>query len=186
MRNVRSTNDNHETEKGNNTMATDQGGTPAAPAKGTNWLLWIGCGAFIFLVVLPVGGFFLCCGGLAYFGASQAKERENKVETEPGIAVTTKEISKAYAENSGTADTKYKDQVVILSGTISSVDSDTVHLDPDYLDMTGKLNSIMCRFQDKNKGQLTGLKKGDTVKVKGYCTGTLIGILDIQYCKVEK
>jgi len=166
-------------------MATDQGTTEPAPKK-TNWLLWVGCGVVILLLIacgIPI--FF--CGGLGILGMNEASKREASVDTEAGTTVTSVDLTKAYADNSGSADTKYKDKVLVVSGIITNVDATSVTLEPGSVE-----NKIVfgtqCSFSDKHKGDLATLKSGETVKIKGYCTGQnlLPPGPGLSYCKVEK
>jgi Cu/Ag efflux protein CusF len=164
-------------------MATDPD-LNEPPPKKSNTIWWIlGCGGLL-IIGLLVASPFVCCGTVTmWFKGEQAKQ-EKMVDDEAGIQVTAAEMTKAYADNVGTADAKYKNKVLVVTGKVTNVTADSVTLDPGNVE--GKfLLGVTCSMADKNKGQLASIKTGDTVKVKGYCTGQ--GLLSwMSHCKIEK
>jgi hypothetical protein len=178
-------NDNRATaNKGNAAMATNPDVNEPAPKK-SNTIWWIlGCGGLL-IIGLACATPFIFCGGVGlWFKGEQAKQ-EKMVDEEAGIPVTAVDLTKAYAENAGAADTKYKDKVLVVTGKVTSVTADSVTFESGP-PVEGKIIfPVTCKMADKNKGQLASIKTNDTVKVKGYCTGQ--GILSwMSQCKIEK
>jgi hypothetical protein len=143
------------------------------PAPKKSNTLWYILGA-----VGLVGIFGCCCvpGGVGgywwYSNKVTNEEREKKVETEAGLAVTANDLSIAYQENIGAADAKFKDKVLIVTGNVMNAPTaDAVTLKPGVPPNKIAIGGVHCTFSDKNKSQLTAMKLNDQVKIKGYCTG---------------
>jgi hypothetical protein len=168
-------------------MATDPG-THEPPPKKSNTIWWVlGCGALIIIGGL-IASPFLCCGGGMMWLKGEVAKREKMVDEDAGVPVSAEDLEKAYAENTGTADTKYKDKVLVVTGKVQSASADSITFDTSSVTVPpGKLTlGISCTMADKNKGQLAGVKTGDNIKVKGYCTGQGILGISLSACKIEK
>src|SRR5713101_4061374 len=105
-------------------MAPDPGTNQPAPKK-SNTVRWIlfGCGG-LFVVVSLCASPFIFWGGFTYWAASEETKREKAVESEAGTPVTAEELTKDYFDDPGTADSKYKNKVLVVSGKVVVVEKD--------------------------------------------------------------
>jgi len=90
------------------------------------------------------------------------------------VALTPQELLAAYETEENEANAKYLDKLIEVEGTVSGINS------PEKgssltLDTGNPLAAILCEFEDANA--TGGIKAGDKVKVKGYCTGKLDDIV---------
>lgn len=103
--------------------------------------------------------------------AKQAKpntmtEPEN---TTPEVVVTSAVLSKAYSENEVSADAKYKDKPIEVSGKIVSVDNGTfdneiiVRLSDGQYDFSGP----NCYMKESERDKALSMKKGRSVTLIG-------------------
>jgi hypothetical protein len=168
-------------------MASDPGTNQPAPKKSntTRWILF-GCGG-LFIVFLLCASPFIWWGGSLYRAASEETKREKAVESEAGLPVTADELTKDYIDDAGTADSKYKNKVLVVSGNVVVVEKDRLSL-KGTPPVDGTLQtSVHCYVPNKkNQDQLTTLQAGDQVKVKGYFSGENVPIIKLEHCQIEK
>jgi hypothetical protein len=80
-----------------------------------------------------------------------------------------------YDANKLTADGKYIDNVLTLSGVVTDISDSlgqlSISLSPD----NKSFNSVSCFFDNADKGELTRLSKGQQAKITGICkSGSLL------------
>jgi hypothetical protein len=176
-------------------MASDPGTNQPAPKKSntTRWILF-GCGG-LFIVFLLCASPLILWGGSLYRKASEETKREKAVESEAGTPVTAIDLTTEYDDDSKTADSKYKNKVLVVSGkvvTIVGMDRTSEGIPPTlslegFWPPGGRLKtSVHCAMSDKNKSQLANVQPGDDVKVKGYFSGENVPIIKLEQCQIEK
>ena len=91
----------------------------------------------------------------------------------PKFTLTASQLYNAYENNEVAADNKYKEEIVLISGTIHEIGKDL--FDNSYISLeTDKILSyVKCSFDKSNQSQLAGLSKGQRVRVKGVVSGKL-------------
>lgn len=101
----------------------------------------------------------------------------------PDIKKTTARFEKtaaalltAFQQDEAAANAKYLDQVITVEGIISKID-----LNPEspavFLE-TGDMSALVtCSFYKTELPALQQLKAGNSVKIKGVCTGMLMDIV---------
>lgn len=160
---------------------------PIAKKSNTLWHVLVGLGlAAVFGCCCLPGG----VGGYWWYNAHAiAEDRQKKVESEPGLEVTAEEITLAYKENVAAADLKFKDKVLVVKGNVMAVpDAESVRLWPGMRHGTIEIffRGAHCAFSEKNKGQVLTMKKGDIVRIKGYCTGGATSFAETSLVQCKK
>jgi hypothetical protein len=121
---------------------------------------------FAMFIVLAV-----CCG----CGSSGAKKEVEKPKAPPAISVKSEDILNDYIRDIGTAEQKYKNKNVKITGKVLKKgqfkNSQNFYIRTNAQDVGGKYYSIeldypVGRIEDVNK-----LKYGDFVGVEGLCVG---------------
>ena len=72
------------------------------------------------------------------------------------------------------ADSLYLDKIVQIEGIILKI-NEVENGGSISLDTGNPMSSIICEFE--NKSDVSNVKVGDQVKVKGFCTGKLMDIV---------
>ncbi len=119
---------------------------------------------------------------LAYGSAEDVDVKDKQVE----VKTSAIKLCSAYDSNSIGADDKYKDKVMLISGTIISIDKD--FLDELYVELQGDeygLINVECYFAEEDKGKLSKLSKGTRLVVKGYCIGQEEGPIALKGCIIQ-
>jgi hypothetical protein len=146
--------------------------------KQTNWALWLGCGAVV-LLVLGCGVPLLLCGGLGIFGMNEIAKQDKRVNDEPGTPLTALELSQAFKDDAEAANAKYDDKVLLVTGVIAKKPSD----DEMELAAVNGGSTIKCDASVNKADLFKFVQVGDTVQVKGLCTGIAAGEINLESCQ---
>lgn len=98
--------------------------------------------------------------------------------------VTASQLAKEYKANGVSADAKYKNRTIEISGTVKSISRDI--LDDAYITLNGDANSftdVQCMFSADDEGALLNLSEGSQVVVQGEVDSMLLNVL-VRDCKV--
>jgi len=122
-------------------------------------LALIGIGIIVILIVWQV-----------VFKKSDSSVKNNKAEYE----IEASQIINQFETNEELANTQYLGKVIIVSGTLESFkETNDISL---YIKQETDMSGILCSF-DKTAIDLSVLKTGSQIKVKGICTGYLIDVV---------
>jgi tRNA A37 N6-isopentenylltransferase MiaA len=100
-------------------------------------------------------------------GTSQNQKVEEVLE------VDYKTLYQDYQDNPINADSKYKGKILKLTGTVGTIDREIdqrtyITFDIEFL------KNVRITFKKDQESKVAGLAKGQTVTIKGKCTGTLL------------
>jgi hypothetical protein len=108
------------------------------------------------------------------FKDSEANVASHKTE----VTIDAPKLLQAFETNEDSANLKYRDKVIQVSGTVGSVTRDTLGYSV-YLKEKDASSGIVCSF-DKSSFDSVRVKPGAQINVKGICMGYL---LDVQMNK---
>jgi hypothetical protein len=100
---------------------------------------------------------------------------------EKGIAVTASQLCGDYETDEMLADKKYIGQLLEVSGTITEITQNQEN--STVITLTG---NSMCNVQCTLATPHNKLKKGDSIVVKGFCTGYLLTEVKLNRCVIKK
>lgn len=94
-------------------------------------------------------------------------------EAPAAIKVTANDLMQAYVDNKVKADDLYKDKTIEVTGTVDNIGKDIT--DTPYVTLKTKemLYSIQVYFTAEDTKKLGDLKKGQSIKATGTCTGAM-------------
>ena len=95
------------------------------------------------------------------------------------IPITATELLQAYEDNGVAADSQYKDQILEVTGSVGTISTDIA--DQIYVTLEDERNpyaiiSVQCYFDDDQTDTLASLSAGDTVTIRGRCTGKPLNV----------
>ncbi len=93
------------------------------------------------------------------------------------IKISAEDLSKAYESNEITANDRYKGETLIVTGKmgITNTEVGSFH----FLDAP----LVVCFAEQKD--EVAKLKIGQTVSVKGKCTGSVMGFVTLMNCVIQ-
>ena len=98
--------------------------------------------------------------------------------------VSATELHNIFQDNEVAANKKYKGKVIEVKGTVYKVDTGWLGTYV-YLDV-GLFSEIHCEMASGQEDILASLWKGQTVVIRGRCTGKTLGSVFLDNCKVTK
>jgi hypothetical protein len=116
------------------------------------------------------------------------KEYNRRMPDTAGMkAIATKqaaELVKEFEADENVANKQYNDKVVSVKGTIVKVDrndsTQTVILAGE-----SAMAGVVCQFDAAHNKQLETLQPGQSIKVKGVCTGALMDVILVR-CALDE
>jgi len=126
--------------------------------------------------------------GIAIASGQEQEDAEKKVdelsksEQEAPLEVSSVELYEAYEENEISADEKYKDHVVQVTGKVIDISKNSIDKNELIVKLNGLVDNeyeivgIRFYFDGKHASEIGKLKKGSTVTIKGLCSGYIVGV----------
>jgi hypothetical protein len=122
---------------------------------------------FILFVVLLIGAAFMIY-------AKWNKPHENVADL-PGIKITAVELFRAFAENEQQATPTYNGKVIEVTGAVAGINTNQEGKIIVQLQSNDALFGVNCTMEKE-----TGIKQGETVNIKGVCSGFTTDVILIR------
>jgi hypothetical protein len=121
----------------------------------------------IILLIAIIGGFL----GYNYI---YQDHRDIDAET-PEFTVTSEAVAKEFSDNASTAETKYLNKTIMVSGSITEVNAKDITIN----------NTLFCNLSDGY--ETTNLKINDNITIKGRCIGydDLLEVVKLDQCSIK-
>lgn len=134
--------------------------------------------------------------GLLFIGTVSSSKSSNEASTgntqetvpETAITVTASKLTSDYKDNEVSADAKYKDKLLEISGTVDTIGKDV--LDTPYIAFRTDneyeiVNRVQCMFGKDDIATLSNVTKGQKITLRGTGAGKL-GNIVVNGCKIVK
>ena len=92
--------------------------------------------------------------------------------TATAVTITAKSLAEAYEKDETLANKKYLGNVLQVSGTVSEV-SLNQQKKPVVVLAGSAISGVQCSLEEPEPG----VKKGDSVIIRGFCTGLLTDVI---------
>ena len=103
---------------------------------------------------------------------------------EKPIAVGAKTLTKEYDENELAADGKYKGKLLAVTGKITDI-AETLGNVTVQMEGHNMVVTVMCSFDESQKGAVSRLKKGQTAIMTGTGDGSTGGLyVGLEKCRL--
>lgn len=107
----------------------------------------------------------------------------NVASKKPDFIIQAAKLLKEFTNDENAANAKYIDKVILVKGMVDKVSTDSASVSV-YLMSPDNVSGIQCGF-DIKAIDLASIKQGDSIKVKGICTGYLMDVV-LNKCSIEK
>jgi hypothetical protein len=98
------------------------------------------------------------------------------------IKISAEDLSKAYESNEKTANDRYKGETLIVTGMVGVTNIPEGVTPPPSFHF-GDAPLVVCFAEEKD--EVSKLKMGQTVTVKGKCMGSVLGFVTLTNCVVQ-
>jgi hypothetical protein len=120
-------------------------------------------------IILALAG-----GGYGWFQYQKAPPDIRKEKG--GVEITAVDLLKEFQQNETASNTKYVDKVLIVTGTVTEVQTDSSGQGTVYLQTNDLLSAVTCSFY-QNDESIKDIKTGMPARIKGVCTGMLSDVV---------
>lgn len=93
------------------------------------------------------------------------------------ITLSAADLEAAYTANEAEANTKYNDKLVQVSGVVSKIETEAGKTSI-YLNTNNPMAAVICELE--NGSDVSNIKEGDNVSIKGKPTGILSDVVLVQ------
>jgi hypothetical protein len=131
----------------------------------------------IILALAVVGGFF----GYRMYN----KPHKDMTSAESDLKIDAAELLSSFENDEATANEKYNDKVVEVSGTVSDVSTDEDGNIKVTLDAGNPLGGVICQLDNLSEHKRTEFPTGEKVSFKGLCTGYLMDVVLVRCVEVQ-
>lgn len=116
----------------------------------------------------------LAAAGYGWFQYQKAPPDIRKQKA--GIEISAVELLKTFQQDEVAANAKYVDKVLIVSGTVTNIQTDSSGQATVSLQTNDLLAAVTCSFYQDDEG-VKKLKAGSLAHIKGICTGMLADVV---------
>ena len=112
-----------------------------------------------------------------------SNSKPKDIEDKDYIKVDYKKLYKDYDENAIAADEKYKDKLIQITGNIKDIFREVMGHPYVTFSVDGHFQSVQAVFDKNEEKNVAKLKKGQSITVRGKCTGKRIDVM-LDNCKI--
>ncbi len=95
---------------------------------------------------------------------------EDSASLKPDYNVDVTPFISEFSENQIASNKKYTEKIIALTGRISTLEQADTTVNVKFVDsLTGSY--LICAFQQQHVGETSALQTGDSVTIKGSCSG---------------
>jgi hypothetical protein len=124
----------------------------------------------------------LVAAGLGYYYYN--KPTESLADAKPVFTVSADTLFAEFESDESTANKKYLDKTIEVTGKVMSVNADTSGL-AITLETTSGMFGVICKLEDKQVEE-SAYQAGQRVKMKGQCTGYLMDVVLVRCVEVKE
>lgn len=135
----------------------------------------------LFLGLLVLGSLIVAS---CEMGESPSRQRAVERATNP-IRVSASELLAAYS-TPASGDARYKDKVLSVTGRVAYLGDGSFGSYSVYLHRDPLAGGVACYFDaEAQRTAVARVRVGDTITVRGYCTGMVLGSVVLRACILE-
>jgi hypothetical protein len=102
----------------------------------------------------------------------------------PDFKIEASDFVGKFESNEPQANALYTDKAISVHGVISSIQATDTSATV-FLNDGSSVTSVMCQFGKGNNEQISKLKKGEVITIKGICSGYLMDVVMVR-CVVDQ
>jgi hypothetical protein len=122
----------------------------------------------------------LCIAAVILIGYKIYNKPHRSVTAETAVIITAAQLAEEYEKDEINSNKKYLDKALQVSGVVSEISFNQQNK-PVILLNGSDMSGVQCTLQEAE----TGIKKGDSISVKGFCTGYLTDVI-INRCVIAQ
>lgn len=122
-----------------------------------------------------VAGLLMIAIGLGIYQYNKPHQNIEKAKSD--IIIEAPALFTAFSEDEAAANAKYLDKIIEISGKVMAVNPDEEGHLSITLDSGSELFGVICQMEESDNVKKATFNVGETVRVKGKCTGMLMDVV---------
>ncbi|MEI7594493.1 MAG: hypothetical protein WCK02_02010 [Bacteroidota bacterium] len=133
----------------------------------------------------------ICLLIMIIFSCTNSNNSVNQIEKEKTAEIISEiqknalDLCNEYEQNEAAADLNYKDKLIVVNGKVEKIGKDIMNNYYVLIEANNNIN-VQCLFNNKDISELSKLKKGTEIKIKGKCFGKMLNIIIRECCVIEQ
>ncbi len=112
------------------------------------------------------------------------KPHKNIIKANVDIEINAIELFSAYEQDEAQANNRFLDKIIQVTGTVKEVNEEENGMLSLVLETGDALFGIICQFDAMTKHGRTTFEIGESVKLKGLCTGKLLDVVMVRCVEI--
>ncbi len=121
--------------------------------------------------------------GITYVWNEYNRTQKSTLDIEAITSSTTTAIVKEFEVDESSANKKYNGKVVLVKGIIQSID---LNDSTQRVTLKGEVSGVIGELEKSERKKASQLKVGDSLILKGVCTGFLMDVILVRTIIVNK
>jgi len=135
------------------------------------------------LLVVPLLLVVIAAGIYWYVATEKFSDTKDR---EAAYAVQAIDFIREFANNDSAANRKYTDKIITVNGIVSEIEAADTTVNIKFIDTTSSAYAIFA-FQEQHLAEAKTIKVGDSVSIKGSCSGGVFSeILGTEYITFKR
>lgn len=110
-------------------------------------------------------------GGVWFGYGAYSRRVKDLAHVKAQIKMHSSELLAAFEKNETAANAELLDKIIAVNGYVKEIEKNDQGYYTVVLGDTARVSSVRCSMDAKHINEITGLKKGIAVTLKGACTG---------------
>lgn len=112
------------------------------------------------------------------------KPHENMNRAKADLTIAAPELFTAFSEDEASANEKYLDKVIQISGSVKAFSTSPEGLMKVTLDSGDEMFGVICQMDELTEHSRREFTPGETVNLKGKCTGMLMDVVLVRCVEI--
>lgn len=117
-----------------------------------------------------IGGFILLLAGTGIYWYVATEKFSDTKERKADFTANATDLIKEFITDNKASNIKYAEKIIVVNGIVSATESADTTINIKMTD-TASGSYIIFAFQDQHLNEARTLKAGDSVSIKGSCSG---------------
>lgn len=126
----------------------------------------------LFLFALGVGIIGVAIGLYLY-----TKKAPDLLKVKADFTLSVSELTNEFSQDETSASARYIDKIVEVTGPVASIEATSDSTMNVTLTEEGELSGVICTFHNTSNPAWDKIKEGETITVRGVCSGMLMDVL---------
>jgi tRNA_anti-like len=119
---------------------------------------------------LLVTGIILLLAGVGIYWYIATEKFADTKDRKAAYTVNALDFIHEFEQNNEAANKKYTDKIITVNGTVSEIEAADTTMNIKFIDTTSGSYAIFA-FQEQHLDEAKSVKAGDSISVKGSCSG---------------